>query len=785
MPQLRVLSVGLMLPLIVWPSISAAQDVGRRRPALIEEVIVTAQKREESIYDVPIAMQAFTGEALRQRGIVDTSDLANVIPGFSYSTQGFDTPIFTMRGIGFNDASRTANSALGVYVDEVPLAYPYMTQGADVDLERIEVLKGPQGTLYGRNTTGGAINYIAEKPTDSLEFGGTAEYGRFETYSLEGYISGPFTERLGGRIAVRQIKADEGWQKSLTRPSDRLGKKDKQGARATLEWDPTNTFRLNFTVDWWRDRSEPQAPQAVAIVAQNTALSKDQIHPDVRNHPVVESENARLADWVPGIPWTLDNDFLMPALRAYWDITDRASLTLIAAYSEFKTGHARIPFSGLSVANNELSRQSTDTTAHSIELRGTGHHFEDRLSWLFGLFTSKDNVEAIEQAFIETNSAVFNVVPGVTPIADHTLILARQSADSDAVFANAEYGLTSYLQLAIGARYTEEVRKYSGCAIDDPEDEGQLGLTPIFNARSISEGGSGGAQTGDCLTLDESTRNPSLIRKELKEDNLGGKASITWTHTEDHLFYISYSRGFKSGSFPIIPATSGEAYDPVTQERVDSVEVGGKTSWFDELLRINFAAFDYDYKDKQQFSFFIDPVFGPLPKLFNVPESKVQGGELEIQYSPLAGLYISGAASYLDTEIREFVGINGEGETVDFSGRQLPFSPKKEVTVVVDYRFPLPIFNGFEGMVGLDYSYVGEATSRMEDERRFVISSYELVNVRTGIGDLENHWDAIVWIRNAGNEFYQISQPAFPADTVVRYTGMPRTAGVTFSYRFY
>lgn len=252
----------------------------------LEEVVVTAQKREESIRDVPIAMQAFTAETLKQLGIVDTRDLANLIPGFSFANTGQDNPIYTLRGIGFNDTSRTANSSVGVYFDEVPIAYPYMTQGANVDLERIEVLKGPQGTLYGRNTTGGAINYIAQKPTRSLEFGLEAEYGRFETRSIEGYLSGPITEHLSGRIALRDIQADEGWQVSLTRPDDRLGKKDKQSGRATLEWLPIEPLRLNFTVDWWRDRSEPQAPQPIAIDPQNPDLEKEQIHPDVRNHPV-------------------------------------------------------------------------------------------------------------------------------------------------------------------------------------------------------------------------------------------------------------------------------------------------------------------------------------------------------------------------------------------------------------------------------------------------------------------------------------------------------------------
>ena len=129
---------------------------------MIEEIVVTAQKREESINDVPIAISAYTGEQIRDLGITDTRDLSALIPGFSHSDSGLSNPIFTLRGVGFNDASRTASSTVGIYMDEVNLPYSYLSKGPSLDVERLEVLKGPQGTLYGRNTTGGAVNYIAK-----------------------------------------------------------------------------------------------------------------------------------------------------------------------------------------------------------------------------------------------------------------------------------------------------------------------------------------------------------------------------------------------------------------------------------------------------------------------------------------------------------------------------------------------------------------------------------------------------------------------------------------------
>lgn len=422
-----------------------------------------------------------------------------------------------------------------------------------------------------------------------------------------------------------------------------------------------------------------------------------------------------------------------------------------------------------------------------MELRLDGRHLDDRLEWLLGFFTSEDSVEDMQEWFFTTNSAVFQLQPGLNPIADHNLIEGEQDAESDAAFANMDYTLTDYLEVSLGVRYTEEIRKFAGCGRQHPDDGGATGFDTIFNVRSLQEGGSGGSGPGDCYTLDEETRNPSLIRKELEEDNFGGKVALTWRPTVNHLFYASYSRGFKSGSFPIIAPAEGSQYDPVTQERVDAIELGGKTSWFDDVLRVDFALFDYEYTDKQLLSFFIDPVFGPLAKLFNAPESSVRGAELEIQSSPLPGLFIAGAASYLDTEVIEFIGVTADGEEdVDFSGNELPFAPKYSYTLRINYTFPLPFLSQLEGTAGFDYSYVGEATSVIEDDPLFDIASYNLANARLGVGSIDDHWDVTAWVRNATNEFYQRNVPLVVGpDTRVRFTGMPQTVGITLAYRYF
>ncbi|MDX1453462.1 MAG: TonB-dependent receptor, partial [Oleiphilaceae bacterium] len=589
------------------------------RSKFIEEVVVTAQKREETLSDVPIAITTFTGDMAKDLGITDTRDLSKLIPGFSHSDSGLSNPIYTLRGVGFNDASRTASSTVGIYYDEVSLPYSYLSKGPTLDIERIEVLKGPQGTLYGRNTTGGAINYITTKPTESLEYGLQGSYGSYQTYEVGGFYSTPLGETLGVRIAGRNIYATEGWQESVTRPGDRLGEKNKQAVRITTEWQPESTLNLrsNISLDYWRDKSEPLAPQAFLITPQGSG-GELTLNPEVSSHPLADEDDAEQADWEPNTPWQLNDKFLMFATRNYLDVTENISMAIIGNYIKFKTDDAFIPQSGLDTNNSER-QQTTDTQIFQLEIRADGSLYEERLDWVAGIFGSRDEVDEIQRQLISSSSATGNTVPGVHPLATSAILRGNQVSESIATFFNTDWAINSAAAISLGLRYTDEARDFSGCGQDDPEDTGVAGLASTFNTVSISRGGTGGADEGDCFTLDRNTRNPSLVEGRLAEDSVAGKLSLDWQVWEDQLLYLSLSRGFKSGSFPILGATEGEQYDPVVQEKVTAIELGAKTSWLDNRLKINVAAFDYDYVNKQLLGNFNDDVFGPLPKLFNVP----------------------------------------------------------------------------------------------------------------------------------------------------------------------
>lgn len=774
-----------------------------KRGALgIEEIVVTAQRRQENINDVPIAISAFTGDALQELGITDTRDLGNIIPGLSVSNSGFNKPVYTLRGVGFNETSQTASSTVGVYTDEINFPFDVMTKGANLDLERVEVLKGPQGTLYGRNTTGGAVNYVSKKPTDSFESGLTAGYGRYRTADVEGFVSGPLTDSLKARLAVREIDAGKGWQHSNTRPDDHLGKVDKQSGRLLIDWQAAEHVPVRFTFAGWRDHSEPQAPQAIGIRPQNQIVGDPSLAQEVRSYPLVpvDTDSNSVADWTPDLDFQLRDSFWMGGARTDWGIGEDLTLTLQGAYEDYRSKNSTIPISGLNVINTE-NRINARTRAGNLEARLAGNFAEDA-KWQLGAFVSRDKVHEDLLYYVDTNSAVFPVpgsflalrqrlldlgfgdldlpvpLPGDPALGNRLGLKADQTADTQALFAHLEFPLLETVKGTAGLRYTNEVRDYAGCTTDSKENTKGLGFATVFNGLSIAKGGSGGIQPGGCFTLDENTNDPVLYEDKLKEDNVSGRLALDWKPIEDALLYLSYSRGFKSGSFPAISASSTAQLHPVKQEQLDAIETGGKITPF-AGLHVDYALFHYRYKDKQLLSRVKDPIFGPLPVLKNAPKSRVNGAELSIEAQPLSGLYLTGAVTYLDTKVLKFVGVDEAGETRDFAGNPFNFAPKWSYTLLANYVVPLT--DRYDLTLGTDYGYKGRTNSVLGGDPLYEHESYGVLNARVGVGSTVDGWTVTAWCRNLTDEFYTVSVFA-SGDSVSRFAGPARTYGLTLAY---
>ncbi len=260
----------------------------------VEEVVVTANKREQRLNKVGQDVSVVGSAQLQNQHITSVQDVAATTPGLEFSESGTDTPIYTLRGIGFNESTLGVFPDVSVYIDEVPLQFPAMTLHSAFDLQRIEVLKGPQGTLFGENATGGAINYVAKKPTDVFAAGADVSYSTYNDVQGSAYVSGPLAPKLTARFALTGERSD-GWQYSYTRPNDHNGAIDYVAGRAIFDYQPSEDLKFSLLLDAWNDQSQPEAPQLIAIRPQIPAGE----HPSELVYPFPPDHSINAADWIP------------------------------------------------------------------------------------------------------------------------------------------------------------------------------------------------------------------------------------------------------------------------------------------------------------------------------------------------------------------------------------------------------------------------------------------------------------------------------------------------------
>jgi iron complex outermembrane recepter protein len=529
----------------------------------LEEITVTAEKRSERELDVPVSISAVTGEALQRQGITDVADLEKIVPGFTYQPSAYGTPVYSIRGIGFLENSVAVAPTVSVYVDQVPLPYSAMTPGAAFDLQRVEVLKGPQGTLFGENSTGGAINYIAAKPTSTPQAALDVTYGRFNEVDLDGFVSGPIASNLSGRLAVR-IEERGDWQESETRDAT-LGSRDFKTTRLLLDWNPSNTLSLELNVNGWTNNSDTQAAQFVLF--SPTAPT----YPAPDGLPTYQpaAHNDRQADWDPNRSFERDDRFYQVSLRADWDASEYLKLTSITSYVDLKN-YAPNDADGTAI-DNLLLIVNAHIESFTQELRLSGQVPGNRLRWMVGGNFERDLTKDDQNGvFTATNS-------GVGPFRYNDFFnINHQSIQTEAAFASLDYQMTDTLSAQGSVRYTNQNNRFEGCLRD--AGDGEL-------ARAFSLLASGPIAPGACVTLEPPTLTPvQIVSKRLDEDNVSWRSGLSWKPQADSLLYANVTKGFKAGSFPTVPGLIPDQFDPIRQESVLAYEIGAKTLAFDHRI---------------------------------------------------------------------------------------------------------------------------------------------------------------------------------------------------------
>ncbi|MCP5173209.1 MAG: TonB-dependent receptor [Pseudomonadales bacterium] len=366
-----------------------------------------------------------------------------------------------------------------------------------------------------------------------------------------------------------------------------------------------------------------------------------------------------------------------------------------------------------------------------------------------------------------------------------------QDIEDIAIFANIEYELAEDLTLLLGARYTENENDFSSCLIGN--DLGMLTSFPLISDLVLGNPLTfAPAAAGECLTLDADTfqLTSTPTTDTLEEDNTSWRVGLNFNATDDLLVYGLVSKGYKSGSFPVVPASNTNQLGAVTQESVLAYELGFKWSMIEQGVQLNGAVFKYDYEDKQVRGIVLDPVFNQLDRLVNIPESTVQGVEVDLTMSPAEGLLVRLAGTYVDSEVDELYtfidflgnlqdGINGARIQGDFSGSDLPFTPDLHVVADVDYRWG--ISDNLNAFVGANMTYNSEANATFGNQESTRIDSFTTLDLRAGIEAEDGSWSISLWGRNVTDEEYWTNQ-FFTQDVVARTYAKPVTYGLGFTY---
>ncbi len=718
----------------------------------IEEVVVTAQKRAQSVNDIGVSASAFGGDDLKKLKVESAVDLGAHTPGLvtTNATSG-GTPIFAIRGIGLDDFSPNNNSGVGVYTDEVFASAPALLGGQLFDIERVEVLKGPQGTLYGKNTTGGAINFISNKPTDEFEAYVEADYSRWDRVEVTGAASGALNDAVRGRVAVNLVDQDEGWQTDIN-TGEEYGKDDSQAVRGLLAFDLSESTTGLFKAYYTRDKGTPLSPDAERHETWGYPELNSPIDPrkvTVGNLDVGRDEEGY------GLALNLTVDFEPFTLTSItaWDSYDQEVVDNYGGTSERITDFMQ---------DNSIEQVSQ-------ELRFTGNT-DGAFNWILGFNVSRETVEALgtfDDSFVAYET--FRDVGSDLIIADYT-----QETESYGVYLHTETELSETLKLTVGLRYSQDQRSFDG--IDTNTD-----LAGSFN---------------DTLALLDETHD---------EDGVTGKIGLDWMPNNDWLVYANVATSYKSGLFygaPVLDSDPGRAWGYVEPEDVTSYEMGFKATLLDNTLQINGAAFFLDYENRQSLITYVENGFSDFfgfeitdTTLIGIPESETEGAELDLRWLPMNGLDVRLGVAYLNSKVTkapstaDMRGISddpGQPFTVDHItnaigvGQTLAQSPEWSYNGLVNYEWP--VGDNLIARVQTSYSWTDDQAAQLGDPNAGYgpVSS---LDAQVAIAAADDMWSLTLWGKNLeGSEAETYAFSGFAGRVV--YHQQSTRYGLTLRYNF-
>ncbi|MEH6589456.1 MAG: TonB-dependent receptor [Halioglobus sp.] len=719
----------------------------------LEEVVVTAQKREQNLQDVGISVAALGADDLRNYGIKNATEIAEVIPNVQLNTAGGSgNQIFTIRGIGLNDYSLNNTPTAAVHVDEVYMSTNAMTGFSLYDLERVEVLKGPQGTLYGRNSTAGVVNFITRKPTQEKEAYLEGTVGNWETFNVEGAIGGGLTETLSARASFRSDNRMDGFQKDRVSGSSH-GEQQRFAARVQFQWD-FDTVSALLNVHGGKDESDEWLPQFEGTDDGTGGICSSAMvgQPDPRqcSSSGFGFLSGAYSD-TDGDPYAGDYSYLAEvddtsygtSLRLEFELGSLDLLSLTAyEYYDYNHGEDTDGMPDLGTPDEPfiyLDRTvGYKAKQFSQEFRLSSFDNES-FNWLVGVFMAREDGEANELYVSDF------LVDGEF-ITDRLLPFTYdQEGKTASVFGHAEWAMSEAWKLTVGARYAYEEKEWDG--------EFRFFL-------------------------------PSAQAEDDWSNN-AFRLGLDFFATEDVMLYGTVSTGFKAGGIPGAPPTSGLAPEPYDSETVTAYELGFKSTIAAANLQINGSMFFYDYEDMQ--AIVKNDPSDIAETLNNFGDAEVKGGELDVLWLPGQNTTLKLGLGFLDTKITEAQGafLDAFGIPVNIEGNELAHSPKLSGNFLA--RHVINVGSSMELGLQADLQYKQDYYLQITNDPSFAQNDdVTVVGARINLSDEGGKWDAALWGKNLTDEEYrQYGIYSLDNRDHIIYYNMPRSYGVTVNYNFY
>jgi iron complex outermembrane receptor protein len=722
------------------PSNSFAQSDGVSSRTL-EEVVVTAERRQVGLMDLPMSISAVTGDTLNEQGIVNFSQLVDTMPNVTYSAIAQIPRIF-IRGVGLDALAPGADPRVAIYTDEVYNARVAGAFGTFFDLERVEVLRGPQGTLYGRNATAGAINIISKEPGDSLNGYFKGSLGNYGSVQAEGAVGGSISDNLSGRISFQTVDRD-GYGSNIETGED-VDDESRHSVRAKLVWEPSENVVVKLTMDDTEQRDNGGGGfhfiQNVPGFLADGLRDGYVVPENPRDHAGVQPD------------FSLDNSGT--SLQVDWELGENSTLTSITGYRD---------------VHSYLIQTSDGTTSNyaptSFEEKSEMTTQEFRWSGSLG------SVETLLGAyyFTEDNSTLtlaplhyrlFEIEVPTTPtfLAQGFDAGGVQETKAHAFFAQGTIEVTEALSIDVGIRRSSETREAT--------EHFQFDLGRLYAGSSTRN------------DFANPRFNPGLPTADLKSkwSSTDGKLAANYTLSEDTLIYASFGTAFKSGGFNL-----GGLQSPFEPEDIESFEIGLKSTLMDGRMQLAMSAFHYDYTNLQ-----VNYTVETQILTANAGAAEIDGFELEISAIPMDSLDLKLNISILDGKYTEYMTEDPGRPDLgmqDLSGNQLQYSPDLKIYGELGYHI---VTASGELVPRVTVNWTDDQYMSQYNHSYVAQDAYALVNLFLDYKS-DSSWLASLYVKNVADKLYTVAEnqtSLFIGNQIFGQFGAPRTYGVSVTKSF-